>query len=72
MAYDYEAFKKGFSNILEFRKINYKEKSLFAIVFGEAENQNEITIPFDDTFNQIIYCIEWLIKEGYFNKEYLV
>lgn len=23
-------------------------------------------------YNNIIDCIEWLIKEGYFNKEYLV
>ena len=23
-------------------------------------------------FDNIIDCIEWLIKEGYFNKEYLV
>ena len=25
-----------------------------------------------NTFDAIIDCIEWLIKEGYFNKEYLV
>ena len=25
-----------------------------------------------DLFDNIIDCIEWLIKEGYFNKEYLV
>ena len=25
-----------------------------------------------DPFDNIIVCIEWLIKEGYFNKEYLV
>lgn len=24
-----------------------------------------------NTYNDIIDCIEWLIKEGYFNKEYL-
>ena len=23
-------------------------------------------------YDNILYCIEWLIKEGYFNKEYLV
>ena len=27
---------------------------------------------FDNTYDNIIGCIEWLIKEGYFNKEYLV
>ena len=26
----------------------------------------------DNLYDNIIYCIEWLIKEGYFNKEYLV
>ena len=26
----------------------------------------------DNLFNNIIDCIEWLINEGYFNKEYLV
>ena len=25
-----------------------------------------------DLYNSLIKCIEWLIKEGYFNKEYLV
>ena len=25
-----------------------------------------------DLYNSLIGCIEWLIKEGYFNKEYLV
>ena len=27
---------------------------------------------FDNLYDNIIDCIEWLIKEGYFNKEYLV
>ena len=27
---------------------------------------------FDNTYDNLISCIEWLIKEGYFNKEYLV
>jgi hypothetical protein len=27
---------------------------------------------FDNTYDNLIDCIEWLIKEGYFNKEYLV
>ena len=26
----------------------------------------------DDCYTNAINCIEWLIKEGYFNKEYLV
>ena len=45
---------------------------LLKILQPMMENQNEITIPFDNVFDQIIDCIEWLIKKGYFNKEYLV
>ena len=26
----------------------------------------------DNLYDNIIFCIEWRIKEGYFNKEYLV
>ena len=39
------------------------------------ENIDEILADFyqhTDLFGNIIDCIEWLIKEGYFNKEYLV
>lgn len=39
------------------------------------ENIDEILAEFyqhTDLFGNIIDCIEWLIKEGYFNKEYLV
>ena len=32
--------------------------------FGFYESQN--------LYDNVINCIEWLIKEGYFNKEYLV
>lgn len=38
---------------------------------------NEVTIDgdlfevFDDTYDNLISVIEWLIKEGHFNKEYL-
>lgn len=41
--FDYEGFKKNFSNILEFRKINYVEKPLFAILFGSVSDEEEIT-----------------------------
>ena len=39
------------------------------------DNIDEIFADFyqhTDLFDNIIDCIEWLIKEGYFNKEYLV
>lgn len=37
-------------------------------------NANYALVEFiaDNLYDNIIDCIEWLIKEGYFNKEYLV
>lgn len=43
ISFDYDLLKKSFSNILEFRKINYLEKPLFAIIFGETQRKEEIT-----------------------------
>lgn len=40
--FDYDALEKSFSKILDFRKINYLEKPLFAIIFGEAQSMDEI------------------------------
>ncbi len=40
--FDYDKFMSEFSNILEFRKIDYKNKPLFAIWFGSVKNENEI------------------------------
>ena len=33
----------------------------------------DVVISFDspNLYDRLIHCIEWLIKEGYFNKEYL-
>ena len=33
--------------------------------------QDEVFTKRDNLYDNIIDCIEWLIKEGYFNKEYL-
>lgn len=33
---------------------------------------NLIAFDSPNLYDRIIHCIEWLIKEGYFNKEYLV
>ena len=39
----------------------------------EWENDGSDFFPHrGNMYNGIISCIEWLIKEGYFNKEYLV
>lgn len=40
--FDYEKLKRSFSKILDFRKINYLEKPLFAVIFGETKNMDEI------------------------------
>lgn len=42
ISFDYDGLKKTFSKVLDFRKINYLEKPLFAIVFGETDNKDEI------------------------------
>ena len=39
--------------------------------FGEDECELCKVWSRKDLYNNIIDCIEWLIKEGYFNKEYL-
>lgn len=39
---DYEKYLKNISNPLEIRKIDYKTKPVFAIVFGKTKNINEI------------------------------
>ena len=41
-------------------------------VFYETKNNDLSQFFGDSLYICIIDCIEWLIKEGYFNKEYLV
>ena len=41
-------------------------------VFYETRNNDLCQFFGDSLYNCIIDCIEWLIKEGYLNKEYLV
>ena len=38
----------------------------------KVHNKEYFADVHNDLFDNIIDCIEWLIKEGYFNKEYLV
>ena len=51
--------------------ISFIEKDTAIIVerYGVFQNVYEI---WDNTYENICDAIEWLIKEGYFNKEYLV
>ena len=41
--FDYPALEKFFYKVLDFRKIDYREKPLFAVIFGEAKDKSEIT-----------------------------
>ena len=57
-------------------KENYTWKYLFRLshvqVVYEVYLYERRFSEMDNIYNNIIDCIEWLIKEGHFNKEYLV
>lgn len=59
------------------QEIFYEDSTLILGVFGDgvyyADNEyGEVFRSFDgNLYKCIIKCIDWLIKEGYFNKEYL-
>ena len=59
------------------QEIYYEDSTLILGVFGDgvyyADNEyGEVFRSFDgNLYECIIKCIDWLIKEGYFNKEYL-
>ncbi len=40
--FEYERFLANYSNVLEVRRINYKENPLFAIIFGSTESKEEV------------------------------
>lgn len=40
--FDYERFLANYSNILELRKIEYKNNPLFAVIFGSTNDENEV------------------------------
>ena len=44
---------------------------LMCLVFNSDDTLVKI-FEYDDAYEILFYTIEWLIKEGYFNKEYLV
>ena len=58
-------------------EIFHEDSTLILGVFGDgvyyADNEyGEVFNSFDgNLFDCVVKCIEWLIKEGYFNKEYL-
>jgi hypothetical protein len=48
---------------------------IMSIVYSNKPKKNGLglaIIQYDNPFEDMIQKIEWLIKEGYFNKEYLV
>lgn len=59
------------------QEIFYEDSTLILGVFSDgvyyADNEyGEVFQSFDgNLYECIIKCIDWLIKEGYFNKEYL-
>ena len=59
------------------QEIFYEDSTLILGVFGDgvyyADNEyGEVFNSFDgNLYDCVVKCIEWLIKEGYFNKEYL-
>ena len=40
--FEYERFLANYSNILELRRINFKENPLFAIIFGSTSSKDEV------------------------------
>ncbi len=40
--FEYDRFLSNYSNILEVRRINYKENPLFAVIFGSTTDKNEV------------------------------
>ena len=44
---------------------------LCMLVRPMLENETQLTIPLEGTYDEIIDAFEIAIKEGYFNKEYL-
>ena len=59
------------------QEIFYEDSTLILGVFGDgvyyADNEyGEVFRSFDgNLYDCVVKCIEWLIKEGYFDKEYL-
>ena len=43
----------------------------FKTVYVRMNDEMDVCYIGKGTYNNLINCIEWLIKEGYFNKEYL-
>ena len=43
----------------------------FKTVYVRMNDEMDVSYKGQGTYNNLISCIEWLIKEGYFNKEYL-
>lgn len=43
----------------------------FKTVYVRMNDEMDVSYAGKGTYNNLINCIEWLIKEGYFNKDYL-
>lgn len=40
--FEYERFLSNYSNVLEVRRINYRENPLFAVIFGSTKSKDEV------------------------------
>jgi hypothetical protein len=43
----------------------------FKTVYVKMNDEMDVSYAGKGTYNNLIDCIEWIIKEGYFNKEHL-
>lgn len=41
-SFDYDACAANFPNVIELRRINYKDNSLFGVIFGKTEDENNL------------------------------
>ena len=52
--FNYEKLKTCFSKILDFRKIDFTNKPMFAVIFGETKNKSEINKILELNMNDFI------------------
>ncbi len=54
ISFDYDELKKCFSYILDFRKIDFVNKPVFAVIFGETDDKEEINKILELNMNDFI------------------
>lgn len=70
--------KELYVNVIPLSGRNYRKWVCFNmnfaynIIYFDGNNEDFVGFYEGDVYDKAISCIEWLIKEGYFPKEYLV